>query len=283
MITTPQNGHAFAPTGEHLWRAADGTRLAIYDWKAVAPRGTALIVHGLGEHALRYNHVAAWFVSQGYAVRAYDQFGHGHSDGPRGGLVRDLQLCEHLAQLVAVTEAHGRLLVVGHSLGGLVAASAVARQLSAPDRLLLSSPALAVDTQAWHRIALAVLPKILPALRVGNGVQPQFISHDETVVNAYRDDPLVHDRICARLGAFVASEGEFVRTAAAEWTIDTLLAFAGDDRLVAARGSREFLARAPAKIVRGHCFESMYHEIFNEPDHARVLDAVAEWLRPPQG
>ena len=71
MITTPQNGHAFAPTGEHLWRAADGTRLAIYDWKAVAPRGTALIVHGLGEHALRYNHVAAWFVSQGYAVRAY--------------------------------------------------------------------------------------------------------------------------------------------------------------------------------------------------------------------
>ena len=70
MSTALRNGHSFAPMSEHLWRAADGSRLAVYDWKAVAPRGTALLVHGLGEHALRYNHVAAWFVSQGYAVRA---------------------------------------------------------------------------------------------------------------------------------------------------------------------------------------------------------------------
>lgn len=280
---TSRNGHSFAPTGEHLWRAADDTRLAVYDWKAVAPRGTALIVHGLGEHALRYNHVAAWFVSKGYAVRAYDQFGHGHSDGPRGGLARDLQLCEHLAQLAAVTDAHGQLLVVGHSLGGLVVASAVARKIFAPDRVLLSSPALAVETQAWQRVALAVLPKILPSLRVGNGVRPQFISHDESVVRAYRDDPLVHDRICARLGAFVANESAFVRAAAANWAIDTLLTFAGDDRLVDARGSREFLARAPAKFVQGRCFETLYHEIFNELDNDCVFDAVAQWLRPGQG
>ena len=283
MSTALRNGHSFAPMSEHLWRAADGSRLAVYDWKAVAPRGTALLVHGLGEHALRYNHVAAWFVSQGYAVRAYDQFGHGHSDGARGGLLRDLQLCEHLAQLAAGTDAHGRLLVVGHSLGGLVVASAVARQMLRPDRVLLSSPALAVNTQAWQRVALAVLPKILPSLRVSNGVQSQFISHDEAVVRAYRNDPLVHDRICARLGAFVANESAFVLAAAANWTIDTLLAFAGDDRLVAARGSREFLARAPANIVQGRCFETMYHEIFNEPDNARVFDAVAQWLRPAQG
>ena len=122
-----RHGMAFPPTREHLWRAADGMRLAVYDWKAINPRGVVLLVHGLGEHAMRYTHVAAWFVARGYAVRAYDQFGHGHSDGARGALLRDTQLVDHLAELVDATEAVGKQLILGHSLGGLVAATAVAR------------------------------------------------------------------------------------------------------------------------------------------------------------
>ena len=208
----------------------DGSPLAIYDW-AAAPsrgtvsRGTVLIVHGLGEHAGRYAALAARLNVLGWSVRAYDQYGHGESvrlgAGRPGALARDLQLPEHLAAIADATQAAGPapgpLIVLGHSLGGLVAASAVSRGLLRPDGLVLSSPALAVDMAAWQRAAVGWLPRLAPSLTLGNGVRPEFLSHDPAVVAAYQADPLVHDRICARLGAFVAQEGALVCAAAARW------------------------------------------------------------------
>ena len=279
---------------------ADGHTLAVFDWPAVPPsgapaRGTVLIVHGLGEHAGRYAALAARLNALGWSVRGYDQYGHGESlrlgAGRPGGLARPLQLPEHLAAVAGATRAammaqpsghaSGPLVVLGHSLGGLVAASAVARGLLRPDGLVLSSPALAVDMAAWQRAAIGWLPRLAPALTLGNGLQPKYLSHDPAVVAAYLADPLVHDRICARLGAFVATEGEAVRAAAARWSVPTLLLYAGDDRLVSPRGSRAFAAAAPPP-VRSQCFETLYHEIFNEPEPtdpaASPFRALAAWL-----
>lgn len=262
---------------------ADLSRLALRDWTADDTRHRTpssrkplvLIVHGLGEHAGRYQALAARLAAGGYHVRAYDHFGHGLSPGPRGGLTRDLQLVDHLADLATATMAlpqhAGRgLVLVGHSLGGLVVASAVMRGLVNPTLLVMSSPALAVRMAAWQRTAVGVLPRFLPALTLGNGLDPQILSHDRKVVDEYLADPLVHDRICARLGGFVFNEGMAVRAAAARWATPTLLLYAGDDRAVDPQGSREFAAAAPPSAVRAQCFAAMYHEIFNEPDDSAV-------------
>ena len=280
---------------------ADGSPLALHDWAVAdrAPRGTVLIVHGLGEHAGRFTALAARLNAAGWSVRAYDQYGHGESArqgaGRRGALARPLQLPEHLAEVAAATragmgaatptsDAPRPLVVLGHSLGGLVAASAVMHGLLRPDGLVLSSPALAVDMAAWQRAAVGWLPRIAPDLTLGNGLKPRFLSHDPAVVAAYEADPLVHDRICARLGAFVASEGEAVCAAAGRWRVPTLLLYAGDDRLVAPRGSDAFAAAAaaggtPVTAVR---FPALYHEIFNEPEPAdpaaSPFRALAAWL-----
>ena len=258
-----------------------------------------LIVHGLGEHAGRYARLAQWLNGQGYAVRGYDLYGHGHSSGARGHLARETQHLEHLAEVAAATRTAAAtraatggvapLIVLGHSLGGLIASSAVARGLLRPDGLVLSSPALAVDMAAWQRAAVGWLPRIAPDLTLGNGLKPEYLSHDPAVVAAYEADPLVHDRICARLGAFVATEGEAVRAAAGGWRVPTLLLYAGDDRLVAPRGSEAFAAAAaaggaPVTAVR---FPALYHEIFNEPEPAGAaasdpaaspFRALAAWL-----
>jgi alpha-beta hydrolase superfamily lysophospholipase len=178
-------------------------------------------------------------------------------------------------------QAAGPLIVLGHSLGGLVAASAVSRGLLRPDGLVLSSPALAVDMAAWQRAAVGWLPRVAPGLTLGNGLKPEYLSHDPAVVAAYEADPLVHDRICARLGAFVAHEGERVCAAAGHWSVPTLLLYAGDDRLVSPRGSRAFAAAAEAAgaPVESRCFGTLYHEIFNEPDPAdSPFTALATWL-----
>ena len=276
-------------------RMADDAVLACYDWPLPESRSTVLLVHGLGEHAGRYAHVAAWLNAQGHAVRAYDQYGHGHSSGPRGGLKRELQLPEHLAEVLAALRAERepghRITVLGHSLGGLVVAAAAARGLIAPEALVLSSPALAVHMAAWQRAVVGWLPAVWPGLTLGNGLQPQYLSHDAAVVQAYLDDPLVHDRICARLGAFVASEGERVLEQAPQWRTPTLLLYAGQDLLVNPRGSRAFAAAALAAgagtestrgscgPVEAHCFEPLYHEIFNEAASVPVFAALGTWLK----
>lgn len=287
-----------APIGPTL-RTADGETLALREWPlgvgdlapasapATTARGTVLIVHGLGEHAGRYAPLARWLNGQGYAVRGYDLYGHGRSSGRRGHLARETQHLEHLAEVAAATRTAAAgaspLIVLGHSLGGLIASSAVARGLLAPDGLVLSSPALAVDMATWQRAAVGWLPRIAPDLTLGNGLKPKYLSHDPVVVAAYEADPLVHDRICARLGAFVASEGGRVVAAAAKWPVRTLLLYAGDDRLVAPRGSDAFAAAAAdgtagRVAVTAQRFAGLYHEIFNERDPAPVLKALASWL-----
>lgn len=260
-------------------RTRDGWQLAVYDWPVEGAALTALIVHGLGEHAGRYELLARWLNSKGVAVRAYDQFGHGHSEGPRGGLLREGQLPEHLGDLAAATMtepsfANRPLALIGHSLGGLVVASAIRRDLVAPELAVLSSPALAVRMASWQRAAVKVLPRLAPALTLGNGLDPSKLSHDPQIVADYLADPQVHDRICARLGAFVALEGENVLASASRWATPTCVLYAGDDRAVDPSGSRAFAAAAPSNIVKAQCFPAMYHEIFNEPDRALALSAL---------
>jgi len=113
---------------------------------------------------------------------------------------------------------------------------------------------------------------------VGNGLELDFLSHARSVVEAYRADPLCHDRIGARLARFLANEGAAVLAAAPAWQVPTLLLYAGDDRLVNPAGSRAFAEAAPPAFVSSICFPALYHEIFNERDAEPVFDALHGWL-----
>ena len=261
--------------------------LALCDWPLPGGQGaraTVLIVHGLGEHMGRYAALAQALNSWGYAVRAYDQYGHGASEGPRGGLPTATRLLDDLALVVdhtrATVAAGHPLLLLGHSMGGLVAARFVALQRRPVDALVLSSPALDPGLNPVQKLLVAVLPALFPNLRVGNGLDARLISHDPAVVAAYQSDPLVHDRIAARLARFIAEDSAAVRAAAPGWTLPTLLLYAGADRLVNPAGSRAFAAAAPAHVLSSQCFEPLYHEIFNEsePGRSQVLAALRAWL-----
>jgi alpha-beta hydrolase superfamily lysophospholipase len=266
------------------YTASDGDNLAVQDWHLpdeVMPRATVLLVHGLGEHAGRYHRVAHRLNGWGFAVRGYDQYGHGHSGGMRGGLPQSGRLVDDLADLAESTRNRMPgvpLVVLGHSLGGLVAAGFVARSIVPIDGLVLSSPALATRLTGLQKLLMAVVPRLAPNLAVANGLEADYLSHDPAVVAAYRADARVHDRITGRLARFIADEGELVRSAAAQWNVPTLLLYAGDDRLVDPGGSREFAAAAPPQQVTTQCFPELYHEIFNEPDAEPVFQALKQWL-----
>jgi alpha-beta hydrolase superfamily lysophospholipase len=266
--------------------ARDGTNLVVMDWplQKGPVRGVVLIVHGLGEHAWRYDALAQELNSWGFAVRAYDQFGHGESMGQRGALPSNDRLLQDLAEVV--DESRDRmhdntpLIVFGHSMGGLVAARFVSLGMRKLEGLVLSSPVLDPGLGRFQKLLLAVLPRVVPNLRVGNGLKPEFISHDPKVVALYKADPLVHDRISARLAKFIADGGPATIACAPSWTMPSLLLYAGDDKLVNPAGSRAFASAASPTMVTSHCFDALYHEIFNEaePGRGQVLALLKSWL-----
>jgi alpha-beta hydrolase superfamily lysophospholipase len=265
--------------------ASDGENIAIQDWPlehGVVARGVVILVHGLGEHAGRYEVLARLLNDWGFVVRGYDQYGHGESGGPRGGLPTDARLLDDLADIIDITRirmgADLPLILLGHSLGGLVAARFVSLEMRPVEALVLSSPALDPGLSAVQRLLVAVLPKIAPNLRVGNGLDPSLISHDPSVVAAYRADPLVHDRISGRLARFIAEAGPATVALAPKWHVPTLLLYAGSDKLVNPAGSQAFMAAAPKKVLRARCFNALYHEIFNELQPEPVFSELRLWL-----
>ncbi len=265
--------------------ASDGDNVVIQDWpldSGVRLRGVVILVHGLGEHAGRYDHVARKLNDWGFAVRGYDQCGHGESGGARGSLPTDTRLLDDLADIIDSTRSRMQkgtpLILLGHSMGGLVVGRFVSLGMRPVDAVVMSSPALDPGLSAFQKLLVAVLPKLVPDLRVGNGLNATFISHDPAVVSAYQSDRLVHDRISARLARFIATAGPQTVALAGQWKVPTLLMYAGQDKLVNPQGSRSFAAAAPKDVVTSVCFETLYHEIFNELDATPVFAALQDWL-----
>jgi alpha-beta hydrolase superfamily lysophospholipase len=261
--------------------ATDGTTLHLVEWSAEGPRGTVLIVHGLGEHGDRYGHVAQWLSTRGFRVVSYDQRGHGQSQGPRGISPTPDALYEDLELVIdTVRPPNEKLIVLGHSMGGAIAARFVADQRRPIDGLILSSPALAANLSMMQKLQLYIGERTMPMIAQGNGLDPKMISHNQTVVRAYMEDPLVHDRISARLARVLIDAGEVARTKASHWQVPTLLVYAGADALVSPSGSDAFAASAPREFVESTKFDGLYHEILNETEAlaAPVFARIEQWL-----
>jgi alpha-beta hydrolase superfamily lysophospholipase len=262
---------------------ADGQQLFLRDWPLAKARGAVLIVHGLGEHSGRYQRLATWFNQRGYAVRSYDQRGHGQTPGRRGALRHAADLLEDLATVYtdyAGSQVHAPLLL-GHSMGGLVAARTVLDGRLAPPALLLSSPALRSWEPAWRVQLARALTPVAPNLPLRNGLDSSQLSHDPQVAADYRGDPLRHSWITPRLADFIFREGASCIADAAALAQPTLLLVADSDALVDPSGSRAFARKAaPSGQLTARFFSTLYHELFNEaePGRSQVLRQLADWL-----
>ena len=260
----------------------------VRDWPVpdgVARRGAILLVHGLGEHSGRYEHVGARLAALGLEARGYDLAGHGRSGGARGGLAHPEALLDDLqAAFAALADRGGEgapPFLLGHSMGGAIAARAATGGWVAPRGLILSSPALRLPPIGRAQAALlAIARRLAPGRGFPNRLPIDRISHDPDVVAAYRADGHVHDRISPRLYDFLADAGACARRDAPGLTIPTLLLVAGADRLVDPRGARDFAAALPAGAGTLRWHDDLYHELFNErePDRERVLAELDAWI-----
>ena len=265
-------------------KTADGLDLYLRRWQSetVPHRWTFTLVHGLGEHGGRYQHLAAWFTPLGATVYAVDQRGHGRSGGPRGHAPSLEALIDDIDTVVtrARAESDGPVVLIGHSFGGLVGIAYALKYPDHIDKAILSAPLLIprVKVPAWKRPLTTILPRVAPRLAVSNEVDPGLLSHDPEVARRYSTDPLVHDRITGGLYGSTIARGEEFIARAGELRVPFLLLQGRDDQIVDPVGSQRFFARATAP-ERAFClYPGLYHEIFNELEKETVFADIESWL-----
>jgi alpha-beta hydrolase superfamily lysophospholipase len=269
---------------ESSWESNDGLRLFAQGWEPeAAPKAVVCLVHGLGDHSGRYAHVSAHLVEHGYAVLAFDRRGHGKSEGLRGhadGYDVLLQEIDLLLQNAARRYPGLPRFLYGQSLGGAVVINYALSRKPDVAGVVSTSPFLrtTVPTPAWKLALGKVTYNLCPTLRLGNGVDPGGLSHDAAAVRAFRADPLVHDRISARMGLDIMRKGEEASTQAARFPLPLLLMHGNSDPITSFEASRRFAERAPSDLCTFVAWDGLYHEMHNEPQQAEVLNTITAWL-----
>jgi alpha-beta hydrolase superfamily lysophospholipase len=261
----------------------DGTRLNARLWRVEAPSVLLVIAHGLGEHSGRYERLAHAMARYQIGCCAVDLRGMGESQGRRGHIDRWQQWVDDFTALYDAVrnEAEGvELVPVGHSFGGVVVTSAIFSGAVKPERFVLSNPAFrsAVEVPGWKLRLGQVASRLVPALTLANEVDPALISRDPAVVEQYRNDPLVHDRVSARLFTEWSAAGGGALERAAELQVPFLLIVGSEDRLIDPQGAVQFSSRATVdnslKLYQGR-----YHEPFNDLGADEVFADLGEWLQ----
>jgi alpha-beta hydrolase superfamily lysophospholipase len=267
--------HSQARGTSHLyaqsWLPDDDTRAAI------------ILVHGLGEHSGRYEYLARHCAERGFAVHTLDHYGHGKSDGQPGFVERfSVYLDGVRALLDRVRSEHPELplFLVGHSMGGLIAAAFLAEAQSAFRACVLSGPLLITD-EAPPALVLAIVRLIawLAPTAPLLALDPSGVSRDSEVVKAYVTDPLVHHgKLSARLIVEMSTTMKRALASAPAVELPLLILHGECDKLTSTRGSREFHEHAASADKTLKIYPELYHEIFNEPEKDAVLADMTNWL-----
>jgi len=267
---------------DSVLRSADGTPLHAMWWRpAGEPKATVVQIHGLGEHSGRHEHVADRLVEAGYAVGAFDLRGHGQSPGGRGHTPFDRTM-EDIAACLA--EARARVpgvpaFLFGHSLGGLLALTYALRLKPDLAGVIVSSAGLRspVLEQQVKMTAAKLLGSALPTVAIPSGLDDAGLSRDPQVLEAYRADPLVHDKASFALGRDGAAGADWALAHAGDFTLPLLMVHGSDDPIAYARGTEEFASRVEGDVTV-KIYEGLLHEPHNEPEKDEVLGDIVEWL-----
>jgi len=254
-------------------------------WTVPSPKAIVIIAHGLGEHSGRYNNLIEKMSSKNISFYAIDHSGHGNSDGIKGHIdsfndyIKDLKL---FLNLIRDRVEKVPVFLLGHSMGGVIACRFAINHPGEIEGLILSSAAFTTEEviSPFKQKLVRVLSKYMPKYSDSNGLDAQDISSDEDTIDAYENDPLVHDRISARLYTELKSAAKDCLNRAYDLRIPLLIFHGKGDKIVSFKGSQKFYNDSPSRDKELKLFDDLRHETMNETksERAKVLSLVSGWI-----
>jgi len=259
--------------------AADGTELRTRHWPAPDPWASLLLVHGLGEHSGRYEHVGERFSAAGIDTHSFDLRGQGASAGRRGHVDRWIWYHADLGERLAEVRAGAGerpVVLYGHSMGGLIVAGYLLTDRPMPDLAVLTAPGLDSTLARWKQALAPSLGRLVPTLAIPTGIDPTTLSRDPSVGGKLGGDDLCVKVGTARFGAEALTEQARVRAGVPSIAVPTLVLHGLDDRLVPPAASEVFEG-VPG--IERRTYPGLRHELHNEPEGPAILDEIVAWLR----
>jgi alpha-beta hydrolase superfamily lysophospholipase len=242
--------------------------------QAVAPRYVAVLVHGYGEHIGRYGHVADALIENGAVVYGLDHLGHGKSGGERVLVSNFDDVVDDLDQVVAVAHRSWPelpIVMIGHSMGGMIAARYAQLHRGSLRALVLSGAAIGDLELLDQLLQLDEIPDV--------PLDPTVLSRDPTVGDAYAADPLVwHGPFKRPTVAAMAATNEAIKADESIGDLPLLWVHGADDQLVPIEGTRVGIERLRGETYRKHEYAGARHEVFNETNSVDVLRDVTDFI-----
>lgn len=269
---------------EGFFKTSDSENLHYKFWVSDRVKAQILIVHGLGEHIGRYENACRHFALREYTVCGFDLRGHGLSSGRRGDVDNFLKFILDIKEFYNFIKRffEGKVFILGHSFGGLLALLYLTRFPEGISGAAISNPILKFKMRIPpYKLVLGNLLKgIYPSLSFSNAINPEYLSRDEKAVKAYKEDGLVHDRISARLFFQMMREIEILKTSTENLKTPLLLLVSGDDRIIDSNESKNFFDKIKFEDKKLIELENYYHEPFNEigKEAVAVFDCIDRWI-----
>jgi acylglycerol lipase len=243
------------------------------------PRAVVVLVHGLCEHAGRYDHVAAALNGFGCSVVRFDNRGHGRSGGRRG-YVEDYNVyIEDADRIVTVAKEENSglpIFMLGHSMGGFITAfygikypERIAGQILSGAAVILSPMVKDLEGLDYNAVALDPIPNALA----------EVVCRNPDVVKAYVEDPLVLKEFTMKLmGEVLITGARQLMEAMPEYRYPCLILHGGGDLIVPPDASKYFYEHISSQDKELKIYEGLYHEILNEPEKETVLEDIHNWI-----
>ncbi len=268
-----------------------GLRLYAQTWRPPGqPCAVVAMVHGIGEHSGRYGSLVDQLVESSFAVCGFDHRGHGKSPGPRGHIDSWTQYREDVGAFLrhcGSVVPGGPVFLYGHSMGALIVLDYAIIYPDGLSGLIVSGvPLQPAGVAKRHLIAVArVLSRIAPSFSISLGLDVRGISRDAAMLEAYRNDPLVHPRASMRWGTEILATIDRVRSRLGSIRMPILIIHGGADPINSVDGSRELHNGVRSTDKQLRVYHDTLHEPHNDLDRATVLSDVEHWISersPPQ-